>query len=140
MWPDGIKNRLPRKTVEGAEQHFWETYGGPWHFNQVVGWLWISIAGSQIRADLWFTRAKRLQRRPQHRQIALVGKAFELHCWPKQSSTEIYRMVLDELRMFQKEFRGGRMVLDLECFSNVGTGINWRALVAPSLSRKRRVG
>ncbi|MFQ5676616.1 MAG: hypothetical protein ACE5G1_12015 [bacterium] len=122
---------MPRDIVMNVEGYFWETYGGPWRFNQTVGWLRMSFAGSQIRADLWFTRAKKLLRRPRHRQFSLIGKVFELHCWPDQSSKQIYESVLNELKQFQKKFRGGRLVLDLECFSNLGPHVNWCTLIAP---------
>jgi hypothetical protein len=46
-------------------QHFWETYGGPWQFNQAVAWLRLFVLGSQIQADLWMSPAKRLQRTAQ---------------------------------------------------------------------------
>ena len=54
-----------------------------------MGWLRLFITGSQIRADLYFTNAKRLLRRPKHRQISLIGKGFELTFWPEDTSEDI---------------------------------------------------
>jgi hypothetical protein len=129
IWPDGAKDRLPKETVMGAEQHFWETYGGPWTFNQVVGWVRLYVLGSQLRGELWLVRAKKLVRRPRHRQIPLIGKAFELHTRSEDSSQDIYQTVVAELKRFQKDFRGGRLMLNLECLLNVGPYIDWHALV-----------
>lgn len=129
IWPNGERYSLSRHTVEFAKQHFWERYGAPWNFNQAVGWLRLFVTGSQIRADLWFTNAKKLLRWPKHRQISLIGKGFELTFWPEDSTPQIYETVLNELVEFEKHFRGGRLKLDLECFKNIGTHINWRALI-----------
>lgn len=129
IWPDGAKDRLPKESVLGAEQHFWETYGGPWTFNQVVGWVRLYILGSQVRGELWFVRARKLVRRPRHRQIPMIGKAFELHTRSEESSKQIYQLVLTELKRFRKTFRGGRLMLNLECLLNAGPHIDWHALI-----------
>lgn len=129
IWPGGAKDRLPRETVLSAEQHYWETYGGPWNYNQTVGWLGVYIKRPLIRCDLWFTRAKRILRNPKRRKISLLGNAFQLQCMGKESSIGIYHAVLEELKLFQKDFRGGRFVLDLQCFNNVGPYIEWRSLM-----------
>ncbi len=122
------REQVSKELRLNVEQHFWETYGGPWQFNQAVGWLRLFVLGSQIRADLWMSAAKRLQRTARH-QVRLLGKAFEIHCWPEQSSTEIRTEVEEELLRFQREFRKGRLVLDLECFRIAAPCMDWRRLI-----------
>ncbi len=36
------------KQCEAIEQDFCKTFGGPWEFNQVVGWLRLYVEGSSI--------------------------------------------------------------------------------------------
>jgi|SRR6056297_2214192 len=129
LWPNGARYRLPKNSVESAKQDFWERYGAPWNFNQAVGWLRLFVTGSQIRADLWFTNAKRLLRRPKYRQISIMGKGFEITFESKNSSIEIYEALLNRLLEFENSFHGGRLNVDLECFKNIGLYVNWRALI-----------
>jgi hypothetical protein len=71
---------------------------------------------------------KRLQRTARH-QFRLLGKAFEIHCWREQSSIEIRTEVEEELLRFQRDFRKGRLVLDLECFRIAAPCMYWRRLI-----------
>jgi len=110
------------------EQHFWETYGGPWRFNQAVGWLRLYVLGSQIRGEIWMSAAKRLQRKGS-RRFRHEGKAFEMHCGHTESSRDICSELADELHRFQREHRSGRLHLDLECFEMLSPFIDWHQLV-----------
>jgi hypothetical protein len=56
-------DQIPERIRRNVEQSFWETYGGPWHFNQTVGWLRLFIWGTQIKGELWMSNAKRLLRK-----------------------------------------------------------------------------
>lgn len=111
-----------------SEQHFWETYGCPWRFNQAVGWLRLFIRGSQVRGELWMSAAKRLNRRA-IREFRFLGKEFEIQCWPNQSSSEIRSEIETELARFGREFRGGRLILDLECFNTTAEHMDLRQLL-----------
>jgi hypothetical protein len=74
-------------------------------------------------------RAKKLVRKSRHRQIPLIGKAFELHTRAEDSSPRICQAVLAELKRFQKQFKSGRLTLNLECLLNVGPHVDWHALI-----------
>ena len=71
-----------------TEQHFWERYGCPWRFNQVVGWLRLVTRGHEVCGELWPADAKRFSRCVLWR-FPLLGKAFEIHFWPEQLPAEI---------------------------------------------------
>jgi hypothetical protein len=111
-----------------AEQNFWRRYGAPWRYNQVVGWIRLFATDASIRGELWMTSAKRLQRRQLH-QISHMDKAFEMHCWPEQSSMDIYKDLENELLEFQKRFRNGRLTLDLECLRTIAPFVDWRKML-----------
>lgn len=124
-----------------TEQHFWEIYGGPWRFNQAVGWLRLFARGSQVRGELWMSAAKHLNRRAL-REFRLLGKVFELQCWPEQESNEIHSEITAELAKFGKEFRGGKLILDFECFDTMAAYVDWRRLLGfkpPSKPRSQKV-
>ncbi len=120
---DGIED-----TVLHATQHFWETYGGPWHYNQVIGWVRLYILGTQIRGELYWMAGKRFSRKTRN-QIRLLGKAFEAHVFPNYSSEQILTRVEQELRRLQKEYHRKGRTMDLECFQVLAASIDWRKLV-----------
>lgn len=119
---------ISREIRANVETEFRRTYGGPWRYNQAVGWLQLYVRNSRIRADEWFTQASRVGRRMRHKDICLTGKAFEISCGRDQSSAEIYQSVLSELCEYRRASRP-RFILDQYCFESVGPFLNWRALV-----------
>ncbi len=115
-----------------AQQRFWETYGGPWQYNQVIGWIRLYVLGSQIRGDLWKMTGKRLQRKSRN-QINRVGKIFEIDFTPDESSEEIHAKIEAELKQVQNGCAKKKQVLDLQCFRTIATCVDWRKLVATKL-------
>jgi len=107
------------------KQSFWENYGGPWQYNQIVGWIRLYILGSQLRGDLWMMTGKRLYRKSRN-QIQLVGKVFETDITPDESSTQIRTKLEQELEYLQKKLCKKKRFLDLECFQCLAPNIDWR--------------
>lgn len=100
----------------------------PWRYNDVIGWLRLYRLGSQIRAELWFVNAKRINRGMKKR-FFLLGDAFELWFRPSQSEEDIRAEVLAELkRVAGKRPIKGRY-LDLACFLVASPLLRWRALL-----------
>lgn len=121
-------NDIPKTTRLNSEQSFWETYCGPWRYNQVFGWMRLYILGSQVRGDLWRMVGKRFHRKTRN-QIRPLGKAFEIDFFSDESSEQILAKVEQKLEQFQKKWRKKKRVLDLECFRTLSSCINWRKLV-----------
>ena len=110
------------------EQHFWENYGCPWQFNQVVGWIRLYILGSQLRGNLCMMKGKRLHRKS-HNQIKRTGKVFEVDIFPDESSIQIRTRLEQELKRLQKVLYKKKRFLNLECFQNLAPCIDWRKLM-----------
>lgn len=112
-----------------SEAYFLKKYGG-WRYTQAIGWIRLYVLGRQIRGDIWFVDAKRINREMNKKSFQYYGKAFELSFFPGQdSSADIYSQIcraLEELGN-EKPFKG--RYLDLETLQNVGSFINWRGLV-----------
>jgi hypothetical protein len=119
---------VPEESRMRIQHDFWKRYVMPWQYNQVTAWLSLYVLGNQIRGELWKSDAKHFRRDMLRRQIYLVGKAFEMSCWPNQTSADILTELRNELAEFQKSYRKGKAVLDLECFDNIGPYIDWRGL------------
>ena len=122
------RDNIPETSRLHVEQHFWETYGGPWHYNQVIGWVRLYILGLQVRGDLWRMVGKRYTRKSRN-QIRLIGKILEIHFGRSESSEEILTRVEQRLQLIRNEWHKSKRVLDLECFQTLAPCINWRALL-----------
>ena len=130
LWPPNTPPNILAELRPLAEDHFRKRYGGPWHFNQTVGWIRLYTLGTQIRGELWLTSEKSLVRRPQHKRIEKIGKVFEYHPDSNDSSAEIAKKTRKELVEAVKSIRNGRLILNLECFDNLAGHIDWGALIA----------
>ena len=125
LWPNAGDWVPDRDELIHIKQRYWEQYGAPWRYNQTVGWIRLYTLGSQLRGELWFVNAKKLVRRPAHRQIALRGKAFELTVYPEDTSATITTRIRKDMLECVKEYRRVRLHLDLECFDNLAAHIDW---------------
>jgi len=116
------------------QEQQWREFGGPWRYNQVVGWVRLFVLGFQIRGECWMVTAQRLTRRGR-REYRYPGHAFTLNCSERMSSDQIRDAVFVELADFQKERRNGRNVLDLSCFENAARHMDWRELLGFASTR-----
>src|ERR1700730_12875790 len=79
------------KQCELIEHEFRRGFGGPWDFNQIVGWLRLYIEGREIGGHLWWVDAKRLQTR-MRKTFYLASSSNVLATWfaPNDDSAKIY--------------------------------------------------
>lgn len=111
-----------------AEQ-YWECHEWyPWRYNEIVGWLRLFLLGSQIRGELWYTKAKRISPRPK-KPIFRHGEVFLKGFQPSQTDTEILSELAEELAEFKKSKRLKGRFLDLECFLSIAPSVSWRKLL-----------
>ncbi len=122
------RNPIIKNTSIHDKQHFWENYGGPWQYNQVIGWVRLYVLGSQLRGDLWMMTGKRLHRKS-HNPIRRVRDDFEIDIIPDESSAQILSKLEQELKHLQKSLYKKRRFLDLECFQSLAPFIDWRKLI-----------
>jgi len=101
----------------------------PWRYNEVIGWIRLYAAGSQVKGELWFTNAKRIRRDLKRNRIYYRGKAFERTIRKNQASTEIIKIICEELAIQEKKYPVKGRYLDIETFCRIGEFINWRQLL-----------
>ena len=110
------------------QEQQWRNFGGPWRYNQVVGWVRLFVLGFQIRGEYWMVTSQRLTRRGR-RDFRYSSHAFTFNCSHGMSSDEIRDAVVIELAEFQRECRNGRLFLDVTCFDNAAQCIDWRRIL-----------
>ena len=117
------QNRQPHTVI--AES------GGPWQFNQVVGWLRLYVDPSHVCGELWWVDAKRINRIMRKRRFYLTTASNVLATYftPEYDSESIYQKTLVDIERLTSERPLKKRYLDLENFRNIGPFINWRVLL-----------
>ena len=122
------RDAAPR-TFKISEKYFRDTYGGPWQYNQVIGWLQICAFNKIISGELWFIDAKRIYQKLTSKHYVKRGTVFELdHCNDK-SSEAIYQMILAEIETIRRKPPFAKRHLDLTLLQRLGTVIDWQKLI-----------
>lgn len=104
--------------------------GGPWQFNQVVGWLRLFVEGSTIGCHLWWVDAKRLNRRMRKKRLYLTTFSDVLGAWfPDHSSSEIFEKLDSRLCDITRRSPYVNRYVDLSVFHRLGPFIDWRGML-----------
>lgn len=108
-----------------------EKCGGPWEFNQVIGWLRLFVTPSHIGGHLWFVDAKRINRDMRKKRFYLTSSSNVLATYSRTSddSTAIFDHTLSCIISFANQGSLKKRFLDVEQFKNIGPFINWRTLL-----------
>lgn len=106
--------------------HLAKAYGGPWRFNEIVGFIRLHFLGAQIRGEYWATEAKRI--------VRTRHKVFEWKTWklaPERelpanaTDAEIFAAVKGYLLACEKELKG--RFIDRELLEVIGPRLDWRS-------------
>jgi len=127
----GPLNRLREKAPQSyatAERRFDENEWYPWPYNEAIGWIQISVHGTEIKGELYFVKAKKI-RRSISKRFHWTGEFFQIDVFPNDSSTKIYNTICAELDKFRSERPYRKRHVDTEAFRNIGPFVDWRRLV-----------
>ena len=131
MFPsvESPRERFPRQ-CESIATDFHKTFGGPWDFNQVVGWLRLYVERSAVGGHLWWVDAKRLQTR-MRKTFYLVSPSNVLATWikPEDQSGKIFAETLAQIESLSRQRSYNGRFFDLTAFRNLGPFVDWRGLL-----------
>ncbi len=116
------------QSYAAAERRFDENESYPWPYNEAIGWIQISVHGTEIKGELYFVKAKKI-RRGIKKCFGWAEELFEIDVFPNDSSTEIYNAICAELDKFRSERPYKKWHLHTEAFRNIGSFVDWRRLV-----------
>lgn len=109
------------------ENHLRKSFGGPWIFNEVVGYIRLHFLGAQVRGELWMVDKKRFVK---SRKKLILWKSHEVSCeeaFPFTASNEqVYHAILRYLDRVKKELNG--RVVDTTLFELTGKFFDWNSL------------
>ena len=111
--------------------------GGPWQFNQIVGWLRLFIEGNSIGCHPWWVDAKRINRRMRNKRMYLQTPSDILQArFKNESSNEIYNGLLERLIKLSKDSTYKNRYVDFDVFQRIGPYIDWHTLLHTRLNKK----
>lgn len=110
------------------KQYFEREIWYPWLYNDIVGFIRLLVHGKSIKGELWFDRAKRVQKHPKRRIIKYKGKAFEFHPSNSMSSENIFQELKRKIENIKKgrKYLKNRYIKKDNGFEEIGKAINWK--------------
>jgi len=104
-----------------------------WRYNEIIGWVNISIWNNRIRAEYWLVK-QRVVKWLRRKDFEHRGKLFVYHLKRKKevTSTEIFNDLNHKLKSSIKELFP-KYHLDTTCFENLGPYIAWTKINEKSI-------
>ena len=78
-----------QKSIFRLENHFFQNYGGPWRYNQIVGAIKIYTLSDQIRGEFWRSTKKRYGAKMKNKNISMSGNVFEITVFNHTTNEDI---------------------------------------------------
>ena len=126
----GLERSSDPQTITNITAHAQHAFGGPWEFNEIVGWVRLFPESHGIGAPVWFTEGKKLTRKMRKRfHLRTWSNCLWTHFPPPAENPEIYERVLQALESLAKRDPLDGRVLDLSVFKLTGPYIDWRRLI-----------
>lgn len=120
------ENKIYEKSIKRLEFWFFENYGGPWNYNQIIGAIEIFLLGDQIRGDYWLSTKKRYRTKMKNKNISKYGKIFEMHVFNDTSNNTISSEIKKRISDFLKYDK--RLVPDFRAYDAISKYIDWKKL------------
>jgi len=110
-------------------------YGGPWRFNNIIGYIRLYLDGYQIWGQLWYVYVKRVVRKPRHKILicknAGLGFGIPVDIPTKSSNGEIFDLVMKYLDSVRPRFK--KRFIDSSLLETVGPYVDWKSLINDAL-------
>lgn len=104
-----------------------DSYGGPWQFNEIVGYIRLVFMGGQVRGHLWMVRKTRIERTRRKTLFFRSLKAAPEIDLPRDASNlQIYEAISEYLGRVQAE--NPKRYIHTLMFDRIGPFVDWRAL------------
>jgi hypothetical protein len=108
---------------------FWEKYGQPYPYNQVIGWVVLFAKRDQILGEYYKIAEKRLTRNCRRRRVKGQGKCFAIPLAGNETSKKIIAEIAEELRLISAESPFKGRFVDATAFMQLAPYINWKKLI-----------
>lgn len=138
---NGVPHETAPDTHQRAKEHLRKAFGGPWDFNQIIGWIRLYAEGSHIGGQLWWVDAKRIRRDTRKTfYLRTPSNILATYFAPTDNSASIFSETLTQLEALGKRIQVEGHYVDLENFRNLGPFIKWRELLNSAVTSRRKRG
>lgn len=77
-----------------------------WELNQIIGWIQFYLHGINIKANLWFIKSRRINKRPKRKKIEYFGKLGDVTDITYYDNSKIKTDILKFIEDVQKGLYG----------------------------------
>jgi hypothetical protein len=121
-----LDNENPAR-AEMVAEHFRESYGGSWLFNEIIGYVRLHFLGTQVRGEYYRVKAKRIVR-TRRKQIEYRSwkLAPEIEIPDCASSDDIRQLIETYVNDCRAELP--RRYIDDTILRTMGMYVDWRSM------------
>lgn len=132
---DRLKRTQPRPATPNdlrtrVDRYLAGRWPPSWWYNEIVGWISLSVEWDRIRGDLWGVTSAQPRRGSKKEFKLHHPHCISLRPSLKNSNTEISDLIMQELRKVQKRPGFEKRYFYLDEFDNIRGFIDWRGLMA----------
>ena len=100
-----------------------------WDFNEIVGWIRLTVAKQSIVGELFWTPLKRLGR-GRWKGFRYPGRIFELNVKPGERSELIFKNLRSRIEKLKEEHPFEKRHIDLRVLNFIGPHLDWCKLIS----------
>lgn len=109
-------------------QHAWKKFGGPWRYNEIIGYIRLYFLGDQIRGEYWLVRTKKVVKTRKKIIDFRDYKIVPEKTIPSNATNyKIYELVIAYIKEAKKSLK--KWYVDFEDFEKIGRFIDWKSLM-----------
>jgi hypothetical protein len=134
IWKDEPKERIDEFYKRNPDlkikftQDAWKMFGGPWRYNEIIGYIRLHFLGDQIRGEYWLVKTKRITKTRKKIIDFLSHKVVPEKTIPRDATnSEIYELVMAYIGETKKYLR--KWYVDSENIEKIGKFIDWKSLI-----------
>jgi hypothetical protein len=114
---------------ESFRGHLEYAYGGPWQFNEIIGYIRLFFLGSQVRGEYFGVQQKRIVRTRRKTMMLLELKLVpEMKIPPNATSAQIFTVISDYVQRCKNQLK--KRIVDDSLLTKVGPFVDWKRLIA----------
>lgn len=101
-----------------------------WKFNEIIGFIIISVGHNQVRAEYWLIASKRIRRDTVRKKFEYRDKVLELWVRNNEDSNSINHRLMAKLENLRDDSRFKKRYIDMEAFENISPYVDWKSITS----------
>jgi hypothetical protein len=134
MWRDKPKEQIDEFYKRNPDlkirftQDARKMFGGPWRYNEIIGYIRLHFLGDQIRGEYWLVKAKKIVKTRKKIIDYCDHKIVPEKTIPRDATnSEILEIVMAYIGKAKKYLK--KRYVDSEDFEKIGKYVDWKSLM-----------